>query len=258
VSRDAEPDALSERGRSFGAFAEAYERARPEYPDEAVRWMTPGKPRLVVELGAGTGKLTRSLATDGRRVLAVEPDPRMRALLADLELDGVEPLDGTAEEIPAPSGVADLVIAGSAFHWFDLDRALPEIARVLTPEGMLAFAWQGRDERVQWVREMNDVIRRGRPWAGNRPWETLIPGSGLFAPLEEAEFSYTVRLPREALGDHVRSYSAVGSLPSDEREAVVRKVIALVTAEPSNAGADVLELPFVVKARRTRRPGPAT
>jgi SAM-dependent methyltransferase len=253
VSRDAEADVLSERGRSFGAFAEAYERARPEYPDEAVRWMTSRNPRFVVELGAGTGKLTRSLTAEGRRVLAVEPDPRMRALLGNLELDGVEPLDGTAEAIPAPDGVADLVVAGSAFHWFELDPALAEIARVLVPAGMLAFAWQGRDERIPWVREMNEVIRRGRPWPGNRPWGTLIPDSGLFGPLEEAEFSYIVRLPREALGDHVRSYSAVGSLPSDEREAVVRKVISLVSAEPSNAGSNVLELPFVVKARRTAK-----
>jgi SAM-dependent methyltransferase len=177
----------------------------------------------------------------------------MRAILASLGLDGVEPVDGTAEEIPASDSSADLVVAGSAFHWFDLDRALPEIARVLIPGGMLAFAWQGRDESVPWVREVNEVIRRGRPWAGNRPWGTLIPESGLFGPLEEAEFSNVVRLPWGALGDHVRSYSAVGSLPSDEREAVVRKVTSIVTAEPSTAGADVLELPFVVKARRTRK-----
>jgi SAM-dependent methyltransferase len=215
--------------------------------------MTPGNPRVVVELGAGTGKLTRSLAADGRRVLAVEPDPRMRAVLAGLDLDGVEPVDGTAEEIPARDSVADLMVAGSAFHWFDLDRALPEIARVLVPGGILAFAWQGRDESVPWVREVNEVIRRGRSWSGNRPWGTLIPESGLFGPVEEAEFAYVVRLPWEALGDLVRSYSAVGSLPSDEREAVVRKVTSIVAVEPSTAGADVLELPFVARARRTRK-----
>jgi SAM-dependent methyltransferase len=215
--------------------------------------MTPGNPRIVVELGAGTGKLTRSLAADGRRVLAVEPDPRMRAVLAGLDLDGVEPVDGTAEEIPARDSVADLMVAGSAFHWFDLDRALPEIARVLVPGGILAFAWQGRDESVPWVREVNEVIRRGRSWSGNRPWGTLIPESGLFGPVEEAEFAYVVRLQLEALGDLVRSYSAVGSLPNDEREAVVRKVASIVAVEPSTAGAEVLELPFVAKARRTRK-----
>src|SRR3954451_9781532 len=120
----------------FGAHAGAYERARPEWPEEAARWLVPQGAELVVELGAGTGKLTRAAAALGLRVVAVEPDPRMLAVLREHGLEGVE---GSAESIPFGDGVADGVLGGSSLHWFELEQALPEIHRVLRAGGRFGF-----------------------------------------------------------------------------------------------------------------------
>ena len=114
------------RRLTFGAHAEQYDLARPEWPLEVARWLVPDDARFVVELGAGTGKLTRAVAELGTRVVAVEPDRRMLAVLRNLGLEGVE---GSAETIPFGDGEADAVIAGSCIHWFDLERALAEIAQ---------------------------------------------------------------------------------------------------------------------------------
>src|SRR6201986_627505 len=105
------------RRLSFGAHADAYERARPAWPEEAARWLVPDDAELVVELGAGTGKLTRAVAALGTRVVAGEPDPRKVAVLHGLGLEGVA---GSAEAIPFEDGVADAVVAGSSLHWFEL------------------------------------------------------------------------------------------------------------------------------------------
>src|SRR5215467_2157873 len=104
------------RRLSFGAHADAYERARPAWPEEAAHWLVPEDAQLVVEPGAGTGKLTRAVAALGVRVVAVEPDPRMLAVLQRFGLEGVE---GTAETIPFDDGMADAVLSGSSFHWFE-------------------------------------------------------------------------------------------------------------------------------------------
>ena len=148
------------RRLTFGAHADAYERARPEWPEEAACWLVPEDAQLVVELGAGTGKLTRALAALGVRVVAVEPDPRMLAVLRGLGLEGME---GSAEEIPLGDGEASAVVAGSALHWFDLDAALPEFHRVLTPGGRLAFGWNHRDERHPTIAAMSEAIYASRP-----------------------------------------------------------------------------------------------
>src|SRR5215831_21203698 len=147
--------ATAPRRLTFGANADAYERARPEWPEEAARWLVPEDAELVIELGAGTGKLTRAVAALGVRVVAVEPDPRMLAVLRGLGLEGV---DGSAEAIPFGDGVADAVVAGSSLHWFELDRALPEIHRVLRPGGRFGFGWNHRDDRHPTIAEMSDVI----------------------------------------------------------------------------------------------------
>src|SRR3974390_1359042 len=126
------------RRLTFGAHAEEYELARPEWPVEVARWFVPEDAALVIELGAGTGKLTRAVASLGVRVVAVEPDPRMLDVLRSGGFEGVQ---GSAEEIPIADGEADAVVAGSCVHWFDLEQALPEIHRVLRPGGRFGFGW---------------------------------------------------------------------------------------------------------------------
>jgi SAM-dependent methyltransferase len=233
--------------RSFGAHADSYERARPGYPEAAARWLAPGSPRLVVELGAGTGKLTRALAALGHRVLAVEPDPRMRGVLDGLGLDGVRTADGHAEAIPARDGAADVVVSGSAFHWFDLDGVLAESARVLAPEGLLSFAWNGRDGRDPRMARLGELIHGGDPRAGGhigRPWGDLVPASGLFGPVERERFEHEIELRRDEIPDLVRSYARVGARPPAQQAEIVARALDLFP-DP------VARLPFVVVAHRT-------
>ena len=153
------------RRLTFGAHADAYERARPEWPEEAARWLVPDGAELVVELGAGTGKLTRAVSALGVRTVAVEPDPRMLAVLRGLDLEGVE---GSAESIPFDDGVADGVVAGSSLHWFELENALPEIHRVLRPGGRFGFGWNHRDDRQPTIARMARRSTRRRRAGADR------------------------------------------------------------------------------------------
>ena len=143
------------RRLTFGAHAGAYERARPAWPEDVARWLLPDGAALVVELGAGTGKLTRAVAALGARVVAVEPDARMLAVLRGLDHEGVE---GSAEAIPFGDGAADAVVAGSSLHWFDLETALREIHRVLRPGGRFGFGWNHRDDRHPVMARMSEPV----------------------------------------------------------------------------------------------------
>jgi len=145
------------RARSFGSNADAYERTRPLYPEEAVRWVVGDDARRILDLGAGTGKLTRSLVALGHDVIAVEPSSEMIGQLR-LALPGVEALEGAAERIPIPPGRVDVVTAGQAFHWFDAELALPEIARVLRPGGTIGLLWNLWDEESPLVARMYDLL----------------------------------------------------------------------------------------------------
>ena len=138
------------RATSFAAVADAYERARPEYPADAVRWLTGDEPADVVDLGAGTGKLTRGLVALGHRVTAVEPLPEMLEHLRRA-VPAATAVTGSAEQIPLPDGSADVVACAQAFHWFDQQAALREIARVLRPGGRIALVWNTRDDREPWT-----------------------------------------------------------------------------------------------------------
>ncbi|MER5610982.1 methyltransferase domain-containing protein [Streptomyces sp. NPDC002215] len=136
---------------SFGAAAVAYAEHRPDYVQDAVGWaLEPAPGPRVLDLGAGTGKLTATLAAMGAEVIAVEPDP---AMLAELRrsLPAVRALQGSAESIPLPDASVDAVLAGNAMHWFDMAVAGPEIARVLAPGGILAGLWNLMDDRVDWI-----------------------------------------------------------------------------------------------------------
>ena len=243
------------RRLTFGAHADEYERARPEWPEAAARWLVPKGADLVVELGAGTGKLTRAVAALGVRVVAVEPDRRMLAVLRGLGLEGVE---GSAESIPFADGVADAVVAGSSLHWFELELALPEIARVLRPDGRFGFGWNHRDDRHPAIARMTEAVyaaqapRRGPRWR-SRDWPAELTASGLFRDVEHELFEHVHELPREALRDHLLSYSGVAALAEDERRRVLAGVAAALDADESVSSEGRLRLPFVVTAYRATR-----
>ena len=243
------------RRLTFGAHADEYERARPEWPEAAARWLVPKGADLVVELGAGTGKLTRAVAALGVRVVAVEPDRRMLAVLRGLGLEGVE---GSAEAIPFADGVADAVVAGSSLHWFELELALPEIARVLRPDGRFGFGWNHRDDRHPAIARMTEAVyaaqapRRGPRWR-SRDWPAELTASGLFRDVEHELFEHVHELPREALRDHLLSYSGVAALAEDERRRVLAGVAAALDSDDSVSSGGRLRLPFVVTAYRATR-----
>jgi len=243
------------RRLTFGAHAAAYERARPEWPEQAARWLVPEGAELVVELGAGTGKLTRAVRALGVRVVAVEPDARMLTVLRERGLDGVE---GSAEAIPFGDAEANGVVAGSSLHWFDLDQALPEIHRVLRPSGRLGFGWNHRDVRHPTIVAMSDVIYASGPsrqtWGWQREdWPSAVTRAGLFRDVERALFEQVLVLPRDALDDHLLAYSGIAALPEDERRRVFAEVAAILDGDPSLQDADRLRLPFVVDAYRATR-----
>ena len=238
-------DERERRARSFGVVADAYERARPEYPREAVEWLV-GEARVVVDLGAGTGKLTRGVVALGRDVVAVEPLPEMAARLR-AAVPGAHVLAGSAEAIPLADGSADAVVAGQAYHWFDPPRALPEIARVLRPGGTLGLVWNTRDDEVPWVRRLSELMG-SESWA-SRPNDS-IDASGLFGPVEEAQFRHEQLLERGVLLDLVSSRSGVATLDAAARASVLDAVGALYDGA---AGPNGLVLPYLTKAYRAAR-----
>jgi SAM-dependent methyltransferase len=215
-------DVRAERAASFGAVADEYERARPGYPDEAVRWLLGGDPLTVVDVGAGTGKLTRQLVAAGHDVVAVEPLEEMRAQLEDV-VPEARALAGSAEAIPLPDESADAVVAAQAFHWFDHEPALREMARVLRPGGVLALIWNMRDDSVEWMARLSDLLGAEGFRSGYSPAE-LVAGSGLFEPLEEATFPFSQRVDRETLRALVASRSYVATLAQDRREVLFAAV----------------------------------
>jgi SAM-dependent methyltransferase len=165
---------------------------------------------------------------------------------------------GSAEAIPFDDGVADAVVAGSSLHWFELELALPEIHRVLREDGRFAFGWNHRDDRHPAIARMGKAVyaaqaRRPGPRWRNRDWAAELTAGGLFRDVEHALFEHIHELPREALRDHLMSYSGVAALPEDERRPVFSEVAALLDSDESVSGEGRLRLPFVVSAYRVTR-----
>lgn len=243
------------RRLTFGAHADEYDLARPEWPVEVARWFVPEDAALVVELGAGTGKLTRAVTELGVRVFAVEPDARMLAVLRANALEGME---GSAEEIPSGDGDADAVVAGSAMHWFDLERALPEFHRVLRPGGRLGFGWNHRDTENSTIAAMSEIVygAQGRNDGGHwttRDWEGELTAAGLFRDVEQRRFEHIHEIPRAALDAHLLSYAGVAALPAGVRDDVFARVADILDGDPEISGGERLRLPFAVHAFRATR-----
>jgi ubiquinone/menaquinone biosynthesis C-methylase UbiE len=229
---------------SFGDVADAYERGRPTYPAEAVTWMLGEQPCSVLELGAGTGKLTRVLAQLGHDVHATDPDEAMLAVL-EQQVPGVRTAVASAEDIPLADSSVDAVIAAQAFHWFDLDRALPEIARVLRPQGRICLVWNQRNEKIPWVRRLGALI--GTQEQLRDPAQELI-FSELFGFVEDHDFSHWQTIDRETIQDLVLSRSNVAVLDADGRAAKLAEVLAFY--DEYGRGMDGMQLPYVTRCYR--------
>lgn len=235
------------RATSFGGVADLYERARPGYPADAVKWLV-GSAHRVVDLGAGTGKLTRQLVTLGCEVVAVEPSPGMLTQLRAASTPRVEALAGKAENIPLPAASVDAVIAAQAFHWFNQARALEEIARVMVQGGNVGLIWNIPDQREPWVARLSAL-------AGGLPSEPQDPGPAIaacesFSAVEKAVFLHAQRLERHALIELAASWSQIATLAPDQRE---RRLTAIGNLFDQEAEAPTLTLPYVAYAYRAGR-----
>jgi SAM-dependent methyltransferase len=257
------------RGSSFGAAAQAYAEHRPDYPADAVRWCAaPAGGNIgalrVLDLGAGTGKLSAVLTALGADVTAVEPDA---AMLGELRrgLPSVRALPGSAEQIPLPDESVDAVLCGQAMHWFDMSRAVPEIARVLRPGGVLGGLWNSDDDRVPWVAGLQDAaegaaapsLSRRRSEAagfGPRKFDTDQSGTALFFPTERAEFPHAQRLTAGALVALIGTHSGVLVMPAEDRARVLAQVRAYLASREETAEGE-FELPMVTSVIRAVRRG---
>lgn len=229
---------------SYGSVAEAYDRARPSYPLEAVAWMTGRTVSTVVELGAGTGKLTDRLVELGHDILATDPLDEMLQHLR-LRHPDLRVATAPAEAIPAATRSVDTVVAAQSFHWFDVDRALREAARVLKPEGRIALAWNDPDERIPWVRKLAGTI--GRRDQESDPTDVLV-SSKLFGYVEEASFRFWQPMRKHQLRDLVVSRAHVAVMDPLAQERLLRKVDDLF--DDYGTGPDGLLLPYVTRCYR--------
>jgi len=253
--------ATPDRAAAFGLVAEEYGRLRPAPQDEAIHWMLPQHPSAVLDLAAGAGALTALLPSRVPEVHAVEPDDRMRAVLAE-RLPGADVQPGTAEAIPLPDASVDAVIVASAWHWFDTDRAVPEIARVLRPGGRLGIVWNSIDRRVDWVDRWSSSLgsHDGQPAPSGRfPRRGELLRTALetpqspFAALEHADFTTTRRTTPARTAALLGTYSRVILLPEQQRRALLARAVDALCAQLGIGPDDAFDLPFHASTWRTAR-----
>ncbi|MGH3782737.1 MAG: class I SAM-dependent methyltransferase [Pseudonocardiaceae bacterium] len=235
---DPTPTAIDQRrALSFGAQAELYDRVRPTYPPEVLPLLfadlsaEPGRYR-VADVGSGTGKLATVLAAAGLDVVAVEPDPGMRAMLT-ARLPGVRVHAGRGEELPLPDGSVDAVVYGQAWHWVDDAAGAQEAARVLRPAGLLAMLWNYEDDTEDWVSELDRLVRSSR--SQDLPYAPALPR---FGAAQVRRLSWSREQDVAALPDYALSHSTVATLPAQQREAVLAAVRRLSTEHPDLRGLD--------------------
>ncbi|PVE62954.1 class I SAM-dependent methyltransferase [Microbacterium testaceum] len=245
-----------EKSTSFGQAAAAYESGRPGYPAEAVSWLLepvrePGRALRVADVGAGTGKLTRTVVELGADVVAVDPDADMLAALRG-SVRGVPTFVGRAEALPLPDAGLDAVVMGQAWHWVDVEAASVEVARSLRSGGVLGLVWNIRDHEVEWVRRLTEAM-------GGSNAETLLSTTGPrvadpFGDLEHRAWRWERPITLPQLRDLVFSRSDVITAGPEERARIDAAVDGVVASVPGLADGEAVALPYVTHAFRARRP----
>ncbi|HEX2047627.1 MAG TPA: methyltransferase domain-containing protein [Acidimicrobiales bacterium] len=244
----------------FGREAEAYERSRPSYPPDAVAWLSEhlalGPGATVVDLAAGTGKLTALLVPTAARLVAVEPLEEMQRVLRRV-VPGVPVVAGTAEALPFRAASLDAVCVAQAFHWFDADRAFAELARVLRPGGRVGIVWNARDRSVDWVDRVwaiMDRVERTAPWRDHENWrDSALGGRPGFGLLHQATFGHEHRTTPDGVVDRIKGVSHVAVLPPEEQREVLDEVRAVLAGHPQTRGRAELEIPYRVDCYWTER-----
>jgi SAM-dependent methyltransferase len=259
-----EPSARTIHAQARAGYEQpdAYERARPGYPPEAVERLLAETGIAagcdVLELGAGTGKLTRLLPA-GVHVRALEPVQGMRTRLR-AAAPGVEVVDGLAEATGLPDGCVDVVLAAQAFHWFRGDEALAEIARVLRPRGRLGLIWNRRDTSVAWVGALDALIdpyQADAPRYASGAWRGAFDRSSAFGPLASARYAHVHELTPAGVVDRVASTSFVAALAPAVLAQVRDSVARLLDEHPDTSGRDRLGFPYATDVFWCERLGQA-
>jgi SAM-dependent methyltransferase len=238
----------------FEAAVEHYERGRPTYPDDAVSYLVRelgiAEGRDVLELGAGTGKFTELIVHTGARITAVEPVAAMRTVL-ERNCPTVTAVDGTAEAIPVADASMDAVLAAQAFHWFDGERALPEIHRVLRRDGALGLIWNVRDEASDWAERLTEIFDRLAAQDAPRyqtdrtgRWRRAFEADDRFGPLHHRVAYHVHHVTPDAFLDRVLSVSYVAAAPDDERARVRAEVEELLANDPELRGKPEIAMPY--------------
>ncbi|ORW71637.1 class I SAM-dependent methyltransferase [Mycobacterium saskatchewanense] len=235
-----------ERAMSFGSVAEDYDELRPEAPREAVDWLIPDGCEVAVDVGAGTGLFTRRLVSRVARVVAVEPDARMRKVLTD-RTNGVRVVEGRGESIPLPDASADAVFVSSAWHWMDADRAVPEIGRVLRDGGRFGLIWTSRDRDVDWVRDLERLPGQEPCEAGSaeRFRQRLhfdLPEPRIFDNVAREMFRFVRTMSADDVVAMLGTYSrAIVASEADRAEGLAHARATLAARFP---GADAIDVPM--------------
>jgi SAM-dependent methyltransferase len=238
----------------FDQGAEVYEQARPSYPPDAVAWLVEhlriGSGARVVDVAAGTGKLTRLLTPTGASVVGAEPVAGMRSGFRTM-CPGVPLVASTAELLPFATATIDAITVAQAFHWFDADVALDELARVLRPGGRFGLIWNARDrsnDLVDQLWSIMDRIEKRAPWRRHEEWSDSAVEHGAFTPLTEGTFHHEQLLTREQVVDRFRSVSHIAVMGPAEQERALDEIRGVLDTHPLSVGQERVTIPYRVDA----------